>query len=63
MTMKVPPGIQNSGNNICFANSSVLQCLFNQQFFRLVLFDGLIVLCVKIANKVSRYALDETKYT
>ena len=62
MTMKVPPGIQNSGN-ICFANSSVLQCLFNQQFFRLVLFDGLIVLCVKIANKVSMHALGETKYT
>ena len=35
--MKVPPGIQNSGN-ICFA-SSVLQCLFNQQFFRHVLLD------------------------
>ena len=52
--MKVPPGIQNNGN-ICFANSSVLQCFFNQQFFRQVLLDLKQSHCpgVKIANKVS----------
>ena len=37
VVMKLPPGIQNSGN-ICFA-SSILHCLFNQSFFRDLLYD------------------------